>query len=149
MLRFAGDHVLVIADRTARTLDLARGEAHELEVAAERVIDIAGFPDQIWVAERDAAGGAALVRLGLDGRRLPGPTPALPSANGRWAPGALPTCAVWNGPEAAVVSAATSVTVAPIAERADLILPGSARCRRSTSWPTSWRCRRSRAACCS
>ena len=126
MLRFAGDRVLVIADRTARALDLAGGGEHVLEVAAERVIDIAGFPDQIWVAERDAAGGAALVRLGLDGRRLPGPSPVLPSANGRWVPGVLPTCAVWNGPEAAVVSAAASVAVAPISERADLIIPHSA-----------------------
>src|SRR5882672_5378082 len=106
MLRFAGDDVVVIVDRGARAIDLVGGGERELEITAERVLDVAGFPDQIWVAEHDAANGAVLIRLGLDGRRLAGPALSLPSATGRWVPGTLSACAIWNGPAAAVVSAA-------------------------------------------
>jgi len=124
MLCFAGDHALVIVDRGARAIDLAAGGERTLDVAADRVMGLAGFADQIWVAERDAAGGAALLRLGLDGQRLAAPL-ALPSAEGRWVASALSACAIWNGPDAATVSAAPLTTIAPLAERADLLVPYS------------------------
>src|SRR4051812_36163887 len=114
MLRFAGDDLLVVVERGARAIDLAGSGERALEVTVERVLDLAGFPDQIWVAERDVAGGAVLIRLGLDGRRLAGAALPLPSAVGRWVPGSLAVCAIWNGPAAAVVSAPQSVTIAPI-----------------------------------
>ena len=42
LLRFAGDDVLVIVDRDARAIDLEDGREIELDLPADRVIDLAG-----------------------------------------------------------------------------------------------------------
>src|SRR5689334_3595569 len=125
MLRFADDQVLIVVERAVRAIGLSGGHEHELGVPAERVIDVVGFPDQIWVAARDDVGGAVLRRFTLDGQLLGGAPLALPSPLGRWVAGPRVACAAWHGPAPVIATAAPNLGLTPITERCDLAVPFS------------------------
>ena len=125
MLRFADDQALVVVERAVRTIGLSGGHDHELAVPAERVIDVVGFPDQIWVAARDDVGGAVLRRFTRDGQPLDGAPLALPSPLGRWVAGPQGACAAWQGAAPVIVSAAPNLGLTPLTERCDFVVPFS------------------------
>jgi hypothetical protein len=121
-LQLAGtDAIVVVADHELR-VERASGEVAVLPVHPSTVLDIATFPDQVWIARREA-GAVGLLRFSLDGKLLDAPF-TLSSGAGRLIASSMTPLAVWQGAPSKLLSLEANGIRSTVLEPSDdVVLP--------------------------